>query len=64
MYDAEKYTYFKALKTIRTHWKFAYEISTTNHKDYKIPYKSSLQFINEIFELKAYTKMISKLSKD
>ncbi len=64
IYDSENYTYFKALKAIRTHWKFIFEIATINHRDFKIPYKSSLKFINEMFELKAYTKKISNFSKE
>lgn len=64
IYDSENYTYFQALKAIRTHWKSLFEIATTNHKDYNVPYKSARKFINEMFELRAYTKKIAKLSKD
>ena len=62
IYDAENYNYFQALKAIRTHWKSLYEIATTNHKEYKVPYKSSKKFISEMFELKAYTKKIRQFS--
>lgn len=63
IYDAENYNYFQALKAIRTHWKSLYEIATINNKQYNIPYKSPQKFINEMFELRAYTKKISTLSK-
>lgn len=63
IYDAENSSYFKALKAIRTHWKSLYEIATTNHLQHKVPYKSSRTFINEMFELRAYTKKVSALSK-
>lgn len=64
IYDSENYSYFKALKAIRTHWKSLYDIATTNHKDYNIPYKSSRKFIDEMFELRSYTKKIANLSKN
>ena len=62
IYDSENYTYLQALKAIRTHWKSLFEIATTNHKENKIPYKSSRKFIDEMFELRAYTKKIKSLS--
>ena len=62
IYDAENYNYFQALKAIRTHWKSLFDIATTNHKEYKIPYKSSRKFIDEMFELKAYTKKIKNFT--
>lgn len=62
IYDAESYTYFQALKAIRTHWKSLYEIAITNHKEHQIPYKSSKKFIAEMFELRAYTKKIRQFS--
>ena len=62
IYDSDNYTYFQALKAIRTHWKSLYDVATTNHKDYKVQYKSSKKFIQEMFELRAYTKRIKSLS--
>jgi hypothetical protein len=59
IYDTKNSNYFQALKAIRTHWKSLYEISTTNHKDFKVPYKSSKKFISEMFELRAYSKKIT-----
>lgn len=63
IYDSENYTYFKALKAIRTHWKSLFTIATTNHKNFNIPYKSTRVFLKEILELKTYTKKIAKLAK-
>ncbi|MDG2194236.1 MAG: D-alanine--D-alanine ligase [Polaribacter sp.] len=63
MYDAENYTYLKALKTIRTHWKALFEIAVTNHTTYQVPYKSPTLFIKEMLALRAYTKKMKKLSK-
>lgn len=61
-YDATKGTYFSALKAIRTHWKYLYEVSTINHKDFDIAYKSPLEFIRELKKLREYAKKISTLS--
>jgi len=62
IYDSEKYTYFKALKAIRTHWKFIFKIATINHKKYNVQYKSTKKFIEEMFELRAYIKKIKGLT--
>lgn len=62
IYDSENSTYFDALKSIRTHWKSLYEIATTNHLEYQIPYKSPKIFISEIFDLRAYTKKIKRFT--
>ena len=64
MYDTENYTYFQALKAIRTHWKSLYEIATINHKMNDVPYKSAHKFINEMFELRAHKKKITQYSKN
>ncbi|CAM1367261.1 RimK-like ATP-grasp domain-containing protein [Tenacibaculum sediminilitoris] len=63
IYDADNYTYLKALKAIRAHWKSLFNIATTNHKLFNTPYKGALSFLNEIILLKKYTKKIKKLSK-
>ncbi|MDO6674649.1 D-alanine--D-alanine ligase [Tenacibaculum sp. 1_MG-2023] len=63
IYDAENYTYLKALKAIRTHWKSLFTIAITNHRNFNTPYKSSISFLNEIILLKKYTKKIKRLSK-
>lgn len=62
IYDSKNYTYFKALKAIRTHWKSLFEIATTNHKSFNVPYKSAHTFLNEVFQLRAYTKKIQQLN--
>ena len=62
IYDAEKMTYFQALREIRTHWKQLYKIARINHDVNKIPYRSTFGLIKEVNELKKYTKNISKLS--
>ncbi len=61
IYDSTNYTYFKALKSIRTHWKYVFNVATINHKNYGIPYKSSRKFITEMIELRAYIKKIKNL---
>lgn len=61
MYDAQKSSYFSALKSIRNHWKILFEISTTNHKVFKVPYKNSLHFWKEIRTLKRYSKKLAVL---
>ncbi|MFT7900442.1 D-alanine--D-alanine ligase [Tenacibaculum ascidiaceicola] len=63
IYDSQNYTYLKALKAIRTHWKSLFNIAITNHKNFNTPYKDSLSFLNEIILLKKYTKKIKRLSK-
>lgn len=60
IYDSEKYTYFKALKTIRIHWKYLFDIAITNNNDYKIPYKSSVKFIRELVQLKKHIRNLPK----
>lgn len=64
IYDSKNYSYFRALKAIRTHWKSLFEIATTNHKEYNVPYKSSRKFIGEMLELRSYTKKIGELNKN
>jgi len=64
IYDATNYNYFNALKAIRTHWKSLYQVATTNHNEHQVPYKSSKIFIEEMLELRAYTKKIKSLSKE
>lgn len=62
IYDAKNSSYFKALKSIRMHWKDLYAISVINHKENSIPYKSAKEFISEMFQLRAYTKKIKQLN--
>ena len=64
IYDSETYTYLQALKAIRTHWESLFQVATINNKQYNVPYKSSKKFIQEMFELRAYTKKIKNLSNE
>lgn len=48
IYDSQNYTYLKALKAIRTHWKSLFTIAITNHRNFNTPYKDSMSFLNEI----------------
>ncbi|TYP96995.1 hypothetical protein C7447_1058 [Tenacibaculum adriaticum] len=61
IYDSQNYTYFKALKAIRSHWKSLFKIAITNHKEFNIPYKSPRKFIDEILQLRDYISTIKKL---
>lgn len=60
IYDAKKFTYFQALKTIRTHWKSIYKIATVNNKKLNIPYKNTKHFSVEILQLKKHLSHIKK----
>ncbi|MDY0779813.1 D-alanine--D-alanine ligase [Tenacibaculum sp. IB213877] len=62
IYDAENYSYFKALKTIRQHWKSLFKIATTNHYYNNITLVKPRVFINEMRWLKSYIKKIKKYS--
>ena len=58
IYDSENYTYLKALKCIRDHWKNIYEIATVNNKKFNTPYKKSILFTYEMLALKKYISKI------
>lgn len=60
IYDAKNFTYLKALKTIRKHWKTIFEIATVNNNEFKTPYKSSVLFSLELLVLKKYITKIKK----
>jgi hypothetical protein len=64
IYDSENYTYLQALKGIRTHWKYLFQVAIINNKVYNVPYKSTKKFIAELFELRAYTKKVKRLSNE
>ncbi len=61
IYDTNNYTYFKALKAIRSHWKSLYDIAVYNNKSANVPYIKTLTFVNEILWLKEYTKKLKSL---
>lgn len=61
IYDCDKNSFFKALKTIRKHWKYLYQIAYINHNELKIPFKSSVDFIKDMIKLRKYIKKINSL---
>ncbi len=63
IYDSEQSSYFKALQSIRVHWKKLFLIATHNHYKKQIPYTSPQVFIQELIQLKKYTTKITSLSK-
>ena len=63
IYDTTDMNYWKALKTIRTHWKQLYKIAIYNHKYNKVAYRKVIPFLKEMFALKAYSNRLKKLSK-
>jgi hypothetical protein len=63
IYDATNMSYWKALKTIRTHWKQLYRIARYNHKHQHIAYRKVVPFLKEMFALKAYSNRLKKLSQ-
>ena len=62
IYDAEKSTYFEALKTLKKHWKIIYEISKTN-KQNGIKVVPFLPFWKAVYQLKEYSKDLINLAK-
>lgn len=63
IYDASNSTYFKALKTIRTHWKELYRIARYNNSNSNVAYRKTIPFLKEMFALKAYSNRVKKLAK-
>lgn len=64
IYDSANYNYFKALKSIRSHWKYLFHIAYYNNRKLFIPYKGFLEFVNELTELKNYSNKIKKIEKE
>ena len=62
IYDSTKYTYFKALKILRKHWKIMYEISKINRQLKQSQFTTTNDFIKEVRDLKNYTKKVKELS--
>ncbi len=60
IYDSQNFTYSKALKTIRAHWKSLFNISILNNKLNNIPYKKTKIFVNELIYLNSYVNKIKK----
>jgi len=63
IYDSKDSNYLKALKTIRIHWKYIYQIAVYNHKFKQQPYNKTFPFIKEMVALKKYSNRLKKLSK-
>jgi len=62
IYDASKGTYFKALKSIKDHWKIVYLIGVQNKKLNSIKYTNLKYFIKLYFNYKKYLKKVRELS--
>ncbi|WP_372745466.1 D-alanine--D-alanine ligase [Lutibacter sp.] len=62
IYDATTGSYFKALKSIKKHWKLIYTIGTTNNKLGIAKYTNLKDFISTYFKYKRYLKEIAKLN--
>ena len=63
IYDANKTSYWGALKTIRKHWKQLYKIARYNHESEDVPYRKTVPFLKEMFALKAYSNRLKKIAK-
>ena len=62
LYDPYNASYFKALKLIRQHWDYIYQIGVQNLKN-GVPSKSFFTYWKETFGLIAYVKKVSELAK-
>ena len=62
IYDASKGSYFKALKSIKNHWKLIYIIGIKNKKLNKGTYTNLSYLIAVYFNYKKYLKKINKLN--
>lgn len=61
IYDTSKMSYFKALKTMRIHWKQLYLIASYHHREMNTPYKKASELIKDLKFLKKYTKKVKEL---
>ncbi len=64
IYDAtaKNASYFKALKSINTHWNIMAEIALKLHKEEHIPYPSISAYYKNMLWLRAHTKKLKKLN--
>lgn len=64
IYDAthENASYFKALKSINSHWDIMAKIAQKLHRDQHIPYPSMLAYFKNMLWLRAHTKKLKKLN--
>lgn len=61
IYDSSKGSYFKALKSIKDHWKLIYIIGVKNNKLNNVSYTNLSYFVRLIFNYKKYLKKVSTL---
>ena len=64
IYDAshKDASYFKALKSINTHWNIMAKIAQKLHKEQHIPYPSISAYYKNMLWLRAHTKKLKKLN--
>ena len=62
IYDASKGTYFKALKSIKEHWKIIYKIGVKNKQLNKGKFTNLKDLINVYFKYKKYLKTVKNLA--
>jgi hypothetical protein len=62
IYDASKGNYFQALKSIKNHWKIAYNIGVKNNKLNNVSFTNLQYLIKLYFKYKKYLKKVSALS--
>jgi len=61
IYDSTNGSYYKALKSIKNHWKIAYTIGVKNHEIYNIKYTNLKYLVNLNFRYHNYLKKINAL---
>lgn len=64
IYDASTGSYFKALKSIKNHWKLIYAIGVKNKKLNKGNYTNLSDLIAVYFSYKKYLKKVNKLNSN
>ncbi|MGV8945280.1 MAG: D-alanine--D-alanine ligase [Lutibacter sp.] len=62
IYDASKGSYFKALKSIKNHWKIIYSIGVKNNKLNQIEYTNLNDLISVYFSYKKYLRKVKNLN--
>ncbi len=64
IYDAsyKSASYFKALKSINSHWNIMGEIAQKLHKEQHIPYPSFMAYIKNMLWLRSHTRKLKKLN--
>lgn len=64
IYDAshKSSSYFKALKSINTHWRIMGEIAQIIHRDQQVPYPSVKAYFKNMMWLRSYSRKLKKLN--